>query len=66
MELRQSVTSVPVTIYVPEEVHKALMELAAYTGKSLSDLAQGAFAIGFPQLAAVKRLMKKNNRKVRM
>lgn len=63
MKLNQSVTCVPVTMYVPEDVHKALMEIASHTGKSVSDLAQGAFALGFPKLSAIKSMLKKQKKR---
>lgn len=63
MNIKQSVTSVPITLYVPEDVYKALSEIASHTGKSISDLAQGAFALGFPKLSAIKVLLKKQKKR---
>ena len=62
MNLNQSVTTVPITLYVPEDVHKALQEIAASTGRSTSDLVQAAFAIGFPKLSAIRKLIKKGKK----
>lgn len=59
MDVKQSVTSVSVTIYVPEDVHTALSVIAADTGRSIPDLAQAAFALGFPKLSCIKKLIKK-------
>ena len=63
MDIKQSVTTVPITMYVPKDVYKSLSEIASYTGKSVSDLAQGAFALGFPKLSAIKGLLKKQKKR---
>lgn len=63
MDIKQSVTSVPITLYVPEDVYKALAEIASHTGKSVSDLAQGAFALGFPKLPVIKSMLKKQKKR---
>ena len=59
MKIKQTVTTVPIILHIPEDVHEALLDISHYSGKSVSELAQAAFALGFTRLPSIKSLLKK-------